>query len=105
MAPDIAKHEEAKRRSIWRSRVHALMPSVYILKSQKFIDKFYVGFTKNIEKRLNQHNTTPTCNQTSKYGPWEVVTYINFSEDTKAREFEKYLKTPSGKAFFRKHLI
>jgi putative endonuclease len=36
--------------------------------------------------------------------PWELVTYIAFTKDKKAFEFEKYLKSGSGKAFSNKRL-
>ena len=78
---------------------------VYILKSKSHPDKYYVGYTNNIKKRIQQHNNSPTSNHTSKYGPWELTRYTAFTEKPKARNFEKYLKTPSGKAFLKKHLI
>ena len=30
---------------------------VYILKSQNFPDRFYVGITSNVEKRIKEHNS------------------------------------------------
>ena len=72
---------------------------VYILKSKSFDDKYYVGFTKDVNKRIEQHNTSPTCNQTSIYGPWKLIIYIAFEKSIQARQFEKYLKTSSGKSF------
>lgn len=78
---------------------------VYILKSASYVNKHYVGYTANIKRRIQQHNTRPTSNHTSKYGPWEVINYIAFPENKNARRFEKYLKTPSGKAFLKKRLI
>jgi len=81
------------------------MDYVYILKSRTHSQKYYVGYTNNIKRRLEQHNTSPTSNHTSIYGPWEVIRYIAFDERKSARTFEKYLKTPSGKAFLKKHLI
>ena len=81
------------------------MVYVYILRSKTVLGKYYVGFTKDIQKRLVQHNTNPTSNHMAKYGPWEVITYLAFSDENKARKFKKYFKSPSGKAFFKKRLV
>lgn len=78
---------------------------VYILKSKNFANKHYVGYTNNIKRRLQQHNNAPTCNQTSMYGPWKLIRYIAFDDSAQARDFERYLKTSSGKAFYKKRLL
>jgi hypothetical protein len=36
--------------------------------------------------------------------PWQLVTYVAFSEKKKANEFERYLKSGSGHAFANRHL-
>jgi predicted GIY-YIG superfamily endonuclease len=41
---------------------------------------------------------------TSKYKPWELITYLAFSDESKAVEFEQYLKSGSGHAFASKRL-
>jgi predicted GIY-YIG superfamily endonuclease len=41
---------------------------------------------------------------TSKYKPWRVKTYLSFSDESRAIAFEKYLKSPSGRAFAAKRL-
>src|SRR6185437_2971604 len=41
---------------------------------------------------------------TAKFKPWRVKTYLGFSEPTAAVTFEKYLKSPSARAFARKRL-
>jgi len=41
---------------------------------------------------------------TSKYGPWRIKTYIAFNNEKQAVAFEKYLKSPSGRAFAKKRL-
>ena len=37
--------------------------------------------------------------------PIELITHINFKDKYKAFEFERYLKSGSGKAFMNKRLI
>ena len=41
---------------------------------------------------------------TAKFKPWELVWYCAFPHKYKALEFEKYLKSHSGRAFAKKRL-
>lgn len=77
---------------------------VYLIRSITNPDQIYVGITSNLKKRLSNHNsgTTP---HTERYKPWEVIVYIYFREKDKAIEFEKYLKSGSGRAFRDKRLL
>ena len=77
---------------------------VYIIKSLKDSSKHYVGFTRDLAKRLNAHNAKKS-QFSKKYAPWEVVCHISFKDAVKAREFERYLKKGSGHSFLRRHLI
>jgi putative endonuclease len=78
------------------------MVFVYVLHS-KVADKYYVGMTTNLLKRLAEHNAGRS-KFTSGYGPW-VVVYFEEVEDYKAgRIREKYLKTAAGKKFVMKKL-
>ena len=77
---------------------------VYILHSLKESDRYYVGYTTNIDKRLAEHNSGKSAH-TKLWLPWEIVTCVAFKSKDKAQQFEKYLKSGSGYAFFRKHLI
>ena len=77
---------------------------VYILHSLKESDRYYVGYTIDLDKRLAEHNNGKSAH-TKPWAPWEVVTYTAFRSKDKAQQFEKYLKSGSGHAFFRKHLI
>ncbi len=76
---------------------------VYILQSKKEPERFYTGFTENLESRLKAHNAGQ-CSHTSKHKPWRIKTAIAFSDREKALDFERYLKTPSGRAFAKKRL-
>ncbi len=77
---------------------------VYILRSLDFPDKFYVGYTNDVRRRLEEHNSGSQI-YSRRYAPWQIVTYITFTDCQIARRFEKYLKTPSGKAFLGKRLV
>lgn len=79
------------------------MTYVYILVSSGNPDHFYVGITKNLRSRLAKHNAGEVPH-TSKYLPWKIKTYIGFSDEKQAVAFERYLKSPSGRAFAKKRL-
>ncbi len=76
---------------------------VYILQSESDTERHYIGFTDGIEIRLREHNNKK-CKHTSKFTPWAIKTTIAFTNHKKAREFEQYLKSASGRAFAKKHL-
>ena len=76
---------------------------VYILQSQSNPDRFYVGFTKDLKARLAKHNEGGVPH-TAKFRPWRIKTAVAFTDAEKARIFEKYLKSPSGRAFAKKRL-
>jgi putative endonuclease len=76
---------------------------VYILRSVDFPDVYYTGATTDLRERLRRHNARQVPH-TSKYAPWQIKTYVGFSNNKKAYEFEKYLKTASGRAFAKKRL-
>jgi len=76
---------------------------VYILQSKIDQKRFYAGFTEDLNSRLKAHNSG-NVHHTSKYKPWHIKTAIAFSDHQKALDFEKYLKSPSGRAFAKKRL-
>ena len=65
-------------------------------------DKFYIGQTNNIDRRLIEHNSGET-NYTAKYsGEWELVYKEEFSDRTNAIKREKFLKKQKNKSFYKK---
>ena len=76
---------------------------VYLLRSIPRPDQTYVGFTEDLKTRFSAHNNGRSPH-TSKFTPWELVSYTAFKEREKALSFEKYLKSHSGKAFANKRL-
>ena len=74
---------------------------VYLIKSQNFPETLYVGYTTNLEQRLETHNSGGSIH-TAHSRPWVLMMYLSFSEQSKAKEFEKYLKSQSGRAFANK---
>jgi putative endonuclease len=79
------------------------MTYVYLLESVSFPGQWYVGHTDDLRSRLAAHNAGQSPH-TAKYKPWRLVTYVAFSDEAKAIAFERYLKSPSGRAFAKKRL-
>ena len=76
---------------------------VYILESEKLPGRFYTGLTEDLADRLRRHNSGDVPH-TAKFAPWRVKTAVAFRERERASEFERYLKTSSGRAFAKKRL-
>ncbi|MBL7116096.1 MAG: GIY-YIG nuclease family protein [Kiritimatiellae bacterium] len=76
---------------------------VYLLRSIKFPDQKYVGFSEDVDTRFKDHNNGKSIH-TAKYRPWKLVTYHAFTDKKQAKEFEQYLKSGSGRAFASKRL-
>jgi predicted GIY-YIG superfamily endonuclease len=75
---------------------------VYVLRSDSDPTRHYVGVTSNVDERLEWHNPGPS-GQTTRHRPWSVVVSIEFVDEPTAVEFERYLKSGSGRAFARRH--
>jgi len=69
-----------------------------------YSDQIYVRYTTNLNKRLSDHNFGATTH-TAKYIPWKFEMYLAFDDQNKAIEFEKYLKSHSGRAFRDKRFL
>lgn len=73
---------------------------VYLIKSIAY-STFYVGYTLDVERRLITHNSGGSIH-IAKYRPWELVMFLDFKDQLKAKEFELYLKSQLGRAFAKK---
>ena len=76
---------------------------VYLLRSKNF-DQVYTGVTQDLKVGLAAHNSGQSPH-TRKFKPWKLVVYVAFENDQAASAFESYLKTGSGIAFARRHLL
>ena len=72
----------------------------YILKSEKD-GKIYTGFTKDLRKRLIQHNQGRST-YTKGRGPFKLIYYEACLLEDKARSRELYLKSGMGKRYLKK---
>jgi predicted GIY-YIG superfamily endonuclease len=76
---------------------------VYIIRSIAFPAQEYTGMTADLKQRMTDHNSGKS-KHTSKFSPWELLCYTAFPNKFTALEFEKYLKSHSGRAFAKKRL-
>jgi putative endonuclease len=72
--------------------------SVYILKSEKD-ESFYIGYSEDILKRLEKHNSSKT-GYTSTKKPWKLVYTEGFDNKTDAIKREKFLKRQKNSTFY-----
>ena len=75
---------------------------VYVLRS-KSDSKFYTGFTKDLERRIIEHNEGKVIS-TKNRKPFEIVYYECSHNIDDAIHREKYLKTTYGKRYIKQRL-
>ena len=80
------------------------MHYVYILRSVLYPERVCVGQSGNLPRRLAAHNAG-RVRYTSKYAPWSIAVAIAVPVKQRAIELEHYLKSGSGRAFARRHLL
>ena len=78
------------------------MHTVYLLQSERFPRKRYIGLTADLDQRLDYHNWGKSSH-TARHRPWKLKVAIQFDDKDKAAAFEQYLKRGSGHAFARRH--
>ena len=73
---------------------------VYAIKS--LIDnRIYVGFTNNLERRLNEHNQGRS-KSTKGFIPWILIFKKEVENRINARNLEKYYKSGCGKEILKR---
>lgn len=77
---------------------------MYYVYSLKCVDGFYTGCTDSIKDRISRHKKGQVP-ATANRLPIELLMYTAFKNKYTAYNFEKYLKSGSGRAFLKKHLI
>lgn len=77
---------------------------VYLIESINYPETLYVGYSTDINQRLETHNSGGSIH-TAKFRPWKLVMYLAFEDQVTAKEFEVYLKSQSGRAFLKKRFV
>ena len=75
---------------------------VYVLRSTVDPTRYYTGLTTNVAARVAVHNSGGSV-YTRELRPWDLVVSLEFTNDSSAISFEKYLKSGSGRALAKKH--
>ena len=73
----------------------------YILQSLKN-NKYYIGSTNDLERRIKEHNNGTGCVYTKSNGPWELFMFREFDDIQLARAEEKKVKSYKGGNAFKK---
>ncbi len=70
---------------------------VYILYS-KVRNRYYVGYSSDVSKRLERHNSGST--RSTKSGiPWELVYYEEYKNKTEALKREREIKKKKSRKY------
>ena len=77
---------------------------MYYVYSLECRDGFYIGCTNDLRDRLLRHNKGQVP-ATANRLPAKLHFYFAIPDKYLAFEFEKYLKSGSGRAFINKHLV
>ena len=73
------------------------MYKVYIIYS-KSIDKYYVGYTNEIDRRIKEHNRVKG-KFTDRGIPWEIVYTENFDDKNDAIKREAEIKAKKSRKY------
>ncbi|MGC9513821.1 MAG: GIY-YIG nuclease family protein [Fidelibacterota bacterium] len=69
----------------------------YILYSKK-VDRYYVGYTSDLEERLKRHHDHK-ISYTSNRGPWKLVWYKAFDSKSAAYACERSIKKMKSRKY------
>ncbi|MBC8374505.1 MAG: GIY-YIG nuclease family protein [FCB group bacterium] len=72
---------------------------VYVIHSDEGLN--YVGMTKNIKRRIMQHNTG-TNKWTRRGSGWKLIYHESFDSTDEARAREKYFKNNAGREWLKR---
>ena len=77
---------------------------MYCVYSLKCRDGFYVGCTDDLQDRLKRHKNGDVVATRDRL-PVNLEFYFVINDKYKAFDFERYLKSGSGRAFVKKHFL
>ena len=75
---------------------------IYIIYSP-LSDKYYVGYTDDVYRRLAEHNSKPFNTFTSRHRPWLLKTAFECGNDiSTAMRLEKFIKKQKSRELIQK---
>ena len=76
---------------------------VYCLESSKN-RKFYIGYTNDLKRRYEEHDSKRGGSFTSKNGSWKLIFYESYINEKDARNMERFYKSGYGREVLKKKL-
>lgn len=76
---------------------------IYVLKSLNEREEFYIGYTDNLKKRLQEHNRGAVTS-TKRYLPWKLIYFEACLHREDAQRRENYFKTSQGRRLLKRRL-
>jgi len=76
---------------------------VYVIESESDPTRYYIGLTADLARRIEAHNTGRS-RYTRSFRPLRLVVRVEFAMADRAVQFERYLKSHSGRAFLSRHI-
>ena len=75
---------------------------VYILESEN--KDWYIGYTSNLKKRLEEHKSGYGSETTKKKSGWKLIYCEGYLDIKDAKGREVFLKSGAGRKFLKKQL-
>ena len=76
----------------------------YVIYSKAY-NKIYIGYSSDLSKRIESHNSQNNRGWTRSFQPWEIVHFEEFNTKSEAMSREKELKSYKGREFIRNHIL
>jgi putative endonuclease len=82
---------------------HEIFHYVYVIEND-FDLSWYIGFTLDLRRRLQDHNHGKSMYTSKKKGGWRIIYGECYLSKTDALSREKFLKSGSGRKFLKNQL-
>lgn len=76
---------------------------VYVIECQQDLS-WYIGYTADLKRRINDHKKGVGCKTTSAKKEWKLIYYEAYISQSDALGREKFLKSGSGRKYIKKQL-
>jgi putative endonuclease len=76
---------------------------VYLLESKEKRN-WYIGYSSDLRKRIQNHMSDNGGQTTSRQNDWELIYYESYLDQKDALGREKFLKSGSGRKYLKKQL-
>jgi len=74
---------------------------VYVLKSKKITEKYYIGHSEDLKERLKRHNNG-YVRSTKHARPWKIIHVEEYENKNNAYRRELEIKSYKGGSAFKK---